>query len=197
MTPVRWLFFVAPGSIAGSLAPSDLAGAPLTSDGRRQAKLAARWTEHIQLAVSSPDRRAWETASLIAPSVAVQLDRDLRDHPGRRLRDTGAPTVEGPPGSPADRLSQAMTRLVRLQHWSVLVVADAAVIRGGVLGNALLVGDGVEWLTGQTLPVSCPRPSEVVLTTRQPQLWRLGRLSSSAPAVRPPIDRYGFSFGPA
>lgn len=66
----------------------------------------------------------------------------------------------------------------------MLVVADLAVIR-----------EGVEMLTGQALPADRPRPSEVVLLTRQPQAWKLGRRSSSPPALRSPIEGEGLSLG--
>lgn len=197
LTKVRWIYFVAPGSADATRAASDLETAPLSSTGRQEAELAGRSTEQIQVVVSSPARRAWQTAKSIAPSLPVHLDAGLREAarkvpieagslPGRSRQpqagcpgSSAAPFLEGERHAP---LVQAMRRLERMDGWCVLVVADAAVIRRGV-----------ELLTGQTLPASCPRPSEVVLISRQPQEWQLGRRSSSPPALRSPIDRVGQS----
>ena len=160
------------GTIAGSLDP------PLTARGRDQARTAAEALSDVPVRaiISSPKRRALDTAKIVAErlDVPVRLVEDLRE------RHWGA--LEGRPI--AERASHAMTPLggegwdaFSTRVWAavqglssdapVLVVAHAGVM---LVLQEKLAGGAASRSVANALPVRFDPP------TGRDGFWRLSRL---------------------
>ena len=181
--------------------------APLSPEGRRQVEVMTHFWEWAEIVVSSPARRARETAEILAPEHSIVLDDDLRPRDlgpweGRTASaleaeapdafakwSTGDPAFEVPGAEPfeahAARITRFLERAFDEPYASVLVVSHRSVIRTLA---ALLVAP---------LPTDRPFPSEMVLLTRQEEgLWKLGRETSDPPPLRSPLERTGLSGWP-
>lgn len=164
----------------------------LSDEGRAQMRHAARGLrdEPFDLVVSSPLRRAWESAAIAAGGAGVRLEPDFREiHFGRwegmtaqeieasdpvLYKDwtTRAEGFEYPSGelraSFRERVQRGLERLESDSARNALVVAHKGVIRAIV-----------ERLLGEPLPDDEPPLAGSVSLTRQPDgRWLAGRRSS-------------------
>jgi broad specificity phosphatase PhoE len=169
----------------------------LSPSGREQMRAAAARLggEVVDLVASSPLRRAWRSAWIVARGRPVRLEPDFREiHFGRwegmsaeeiRASDpvlfedwqAGKPGFEYPGGEPRAefraRVKRGLERLLASPARGALVVAHKGVIRAVV-----------EELTGSTLERERPGLGELVGVSRQPDgSWFLGRHSSNPPAL--------------
>ncbi len=171
--------------------------ADLSDEGRAQMRRVAGrlGAESFDLVVSSPQRRGWQSASLVGRGAQVRLETDLREiHFGRwegltreevEARDpvlhqdwqSGAESFEYPGGEArADfraRVRGAQERLLAGPERSALIVADRGVIR--VLAEEL----AGEKLDDDELPCGA-----LIELTRKPDgTWFRGRRSSNPAGV--------------
>jgi broad specificity phosphatase PhoE len=169
----------------------------LSPSGREQMRLVAgklRW-EGFDVVASSPLRRAWQSAWILAEGRPVRLVNGFREiHFGRwegltreEIKasdpilfedwDTGAPGFEYPGGEPRAefraRVESGLGELARSPGHAALVVAHKGVIR-----------TVCEILTGEKPPGGGPGLAEFVELTAEPGgVWIAGRHSSNPPAL--------------
>jgi broad specificity phosphatase PhoE len=169
----------------------------LSPEGREQMRLAAtklRW-EGFDLVASSPLRRAWRSAWIVAEGRPVRLLGDLREiHFGRweglsreeieacdpvLFEDwqKGAPGFEYPGGEKRAefraRVERGLVEIGRSPGHSALVVGHKGVIR-----------TICEMLTGGKPPADLPALGESIELTLEPDgSWFLGRRSSNPPGL--------------
>lgn len=169
----------------------------LSPAGRQQLRqVAARLrSETFDGVASSPLKRAWQSAWIVAAGQPVRLVADFREiHLGRwegRTREEiqasdpilfedwarGAPGFEYPGGEPHAeffaRIERGLAGLLQSPGHAALVVAHQRVIRRLV-----------EVLTGETLREGMPELAGSVDLTAEPDgRWILGRRSSNPPAL--------------
>ena len=178
----------------------------LSESGRRAVRELLRYWEFADAVVSSPLRRARETATLLAGHRPVALEprlrpRDLGRWEGRPLAELRASRPDlydrwqqgddvdlGDGESPERflaRVTAALDGLLAGPHHSVLVISHRCVIRAIA---ARLVAP---------LPPARPWPAEMVLLTRQSgERWGFGRRSSDPEPLRSPLERSGLSGRP-
>jgi broad specificity phosphatase PhoE len=185
------------GRLAGALDP------PLSARGRAQAAERRRHWEWADVAWSSPFRRAWETAEILAGAGAFRMEAafappSLGAWEGRTLAelertepiaaaDFAAGLSAAPSGEPRESLRErvraGLLRVLASEPVSPLIVAHGEVIR-----------EIVRLLTRETLAPGRPLPAELVLMTRGPDgELRLGRRSSDPEPLRSALERTGLS----
>ena len=169
----------------------------LSPAGREQMRLAAirLRRESFDLVASSPLKRAWQSAWIVAEGRPVRLISEFREiHFGRwegltreeieasdpvlfEDWEKGVPGFEYPGGEPRSefraRVERGLAELARSPGHAALVVAHKGVIR-----------TICEILTGEKPPREVPGLAEFVELTQQPGgLWIRGRHSSDPPAL--------------
>ena len=179
----------------------------LSEAGRSEVKRLTQHWEWADAVVSSPLRRARETAALLAGNLPIALAPDLRPRelgpwegrPPSALRairpDSWARWQSGDadfdlldseaPERFRARVAAALEALLASPHRSVLLVAHLCVIRTIA---ALLAGP---------LPPERPWPAEMVLLTRQQGgRFAFGRRTSDPEPLRSPLERCGLAGRP-
>jgi len=179
----------------------------LSEAGRSEVKRLTQHWEWADAVVSSPLRRARETAALLAGNLPIALAPDLRPRelgpwegrPPSALRairpDSWARWQSGDadfdlldseaPERFRARVAAALEALLASPHRSVLLVTHLCVIRTIA---ALLVGP---------LPPGRPWPAEMVLITRQQGgRFAFGRRTSDPEPLRSPLERCGLAGRP-
>jgi len=170
----------------------------LSDEGRGQmaaARLRLPGASACDRVVSSPMRRAWESACIVAKGHAIELEPDFREIDFGRWEGLSAVEIEAldpilytdwqarrdgfefPDGERRApfraRVERGLTRLLASGARSALVVAHKGVVR-----------TIVEVLTQEALDAAHPTLGEVLQVTRAPDhTWKSGFHSSNPPAL--------------
>jgi broad specificity phosphatase PhoE len=151
----------------------DAIDAPLSDAGRSAIRERLRHWEWADAVVSSPLRRARQSAQILAREAPIGLLPELA---ARRRGDESPIDFEA-------RVRRALVALARGRSISPLVVTHGSVIR-----------EIVAQLADAPIPDGRPHPAEMVLLTRtRGGKFRLGRRSSDPEPLRSPLERHGLS----
>jgi len=169
---------------------------PLSDEGRRQVRRSASELAHepIDLIVSSPLRRAFEGAQLLAGSGTIRLEPDFCEVDFGRWEGMTAEEIQASdpvlyqdwqagaegflfPGGESrarfrERVHRGLDRLVRGAETHVLLVSHKGVI-----------GAIAETLSGERLETGPPLGGVVSLSRGSNGQWHLGRRGSSGPGI--------------
>jgi broad specificity phosphatase PhoE len=180
---------------------------PLSALGHAQIRELARHWEWADALVSSPARRAWESAAILARGAAVRVDSAFRPLDVGRWEgllpaeaadvdpiafedwEAGLPTGWPPRGEDPlafrARVADGVSRCIRSGWVSPLIVCHGEVIRE----IARACADTV-------LPPGRPAHGELLLLTRTNGRFRCGRASSDPEPLRSALERTGLSAAP-